>query len=189
MQGLSRYQSKPSYFCLSNITQREGGDGVGVGSRRVLMPDEISDLGSHGLAKLLLLGEEASRAKAPLADTPEGPQDVSIGVGRVVVAHRESTSGEELGMDRFHRHIKHRDMDDAHEHGSPVKGYGRPVAFHPKFMPTINVYADCAAQNATLEQFVVTQREHPLRGEAGGIEDRNTDVGDGADHDRRGIDE
>ena len=57
------------------------------------MLDEISDLGSHGLAKLLLLGEKASRAKAPLADTPQGPQDVSIGVGRVVVAHRESTSG------------------------------------------------------------------------------------------------
>ena len=86
-------------------------------------------------------------------------------------------------MDCFHRHIEHRDMDDAHERGSTVKGHGRPVTFHPKFIPTINVYADGAAQNATLEQFVVAQREDPLRGEARGIEDRDTDVGDCADHD------
>ena len=85
------------------------------------MFDEITDLGSHGLAKLMLLGQEAIWTKYPLADTPDGPQDVSIGVGRVVVAHREGASGEELGMDCFHRHIEHRDVDDAYERRSAVE--------------------------------------------------------------------
>ena len=51
------------------------------------MLDKITDLDSHGLAKLMLLGQEAIWTKSPLADTPEGPQDVSVRVGRVVVAH------------------------------------------------------------------------------------------------------
>jgi hypothetical protein len=178
-----RQLSKPPYFSLSNFTQREGGHGVGVRPGRVLMLDKITDLGSHGLAKLLLLGQEAFWTKAPLADTPEGPQDVSVRVGRVVVAHREGASGEEFGMDCFHRHVEHRNVNDAYERRSAVERYGRPVAIHPKFIPTINVYADGAAQNASLEQLVVAQGENPLCGESGRIEDRDTDMGNGADHD------
>jgi hypothetical protein len=146
------------------------------------MLDEINDLGSHGLAKLLPLHDGVSWTKATLSDTPEDPQGVSVGVGRVVVAHREGTSGEELGMDSFHRHIEHRNVDDAYERRSAVERHGRPVALHPKFTPTTNIYADGAAQYASLEQFVVAQSENPLRGESGRIEDRDTDVGNGAGH-------
>jgi hypothetical protein len=46
---------------------------------------------------LLFLGEEAGESKRSINDTPEGLQDISIGVGRVGV-RRDNAFGLDLGM-------------------------------------------------------------------------------------------
>jgi hypothetical protein len=75
-------------------------------------------------------------------------------------------------------------MDDAYERGGAVERHWGPLAVHPMFLQAIYAEAECGAPHTSLKEFAVTKGEHPLRGEAGGVEQRNADMGDwAADHD------
>ncbi len=54
------------------------------------IPIEERDARSKAFVKLLLPGEEARRSKASIADTPEGLQNVLIGVSRVSLFCRDN---------------------------------------------------------------------------------------------------
>lgn len=54
------------------------------------------------------------------------------------------------------------------------------------FLHAIHAQAEGGTTHTSLKQVAVAKGEHPLRGEAGGVEQRNADMGDGcADHDVR----
>ncbi|SRR5713101_2858597 len=87
-------------------------------------------------------------------------------------------------MHKLHRLSKNGNVDDARECGRAIEGCWRVIAFHPNLLPTVHAHPDGAAHHLALEQLVSRKDEHPLRGEAGGVEYGETDVGDAsADHD------
>ena len=144
-------------------------------SVRILIEERDARL--NGFLKLLLPGEEARWAKASLSDTPEGLQDILIGVCRVRLLRRDNTIVSDLGVHKLYRLREYGDVDDAPKYGGAIEGCWRTLAFHPHFLPTVHAHPDGATQHPALEQFVRRKDEHPLRGEASRVEYRQTDVG------------
>jgi len=163
----------------ANSVQREGSDRERRVSAGALV--EKSDARSNGFLELRLHAKVRG-SNAFNADVPEGLQDILIGFGRVCGITHEGGIRLDLRMYKFHRHRERRDMDDTREYGRAIESGWRGASFHPDLMQAIHARADNTAEHTALELFVGGEDEHPLRGEARGVEDRDADVGSEGRH-------